>query len=260
VTKYNVILCGPVGSGKTSSLRTVPGPLFVIATEPGIESILDHANNIEGGTPWAKARHWAFIPPADPDWSTMIDNANKLNKFTQEQLMKMPGVNRQDYTQFISVLNTCANLKCDICGEKFGAMDHLGPEWTVAVDGLSGLSTMSMDLVAGGKPVKTQADWGSAMDNVERLVMKWTGSTKCNFVLVSHLDREYDELTGGTKLMVSTLGRKLAPRIPRFFDEVVYCHRAGTEFFWSSTEANVDTKVRRLPFSDKIKPDFGQLK
>lgn len=247
--KHNTILVGPVGTGKTSSLRTVKGPLFVLATEPGIESILTHTMDT----------HWRFIPPADPDWSIMVQNAKLVNTLTQEQLMKQAGINRQDYRQFIDVLNCCADLKCDVCGQSFGAVDKLNDVWTFAMDGLSGLSTMSMDLVAGGKPTKTQADWGTAMDNIERLTMKLTGSTKCSFVLISHLDREYDELTGGTKLMVSTLGRKLAPRIPRFFDEVVYCHRIGGDFWWSSTEANVDLKVRRLPFSDKIRPDFGQL-
>lgn len=249
MSKFNCILVGPIGTGKTSALATIKGPLYVLATEPGIDRILEHSPQT----------HWHYIAPANPDWSVMAKNANMVNTMTQDQLMKMAGVNRQEYRQFIEVLNTCGDFKCDVCSQSFGAVDLLPEGSTFAVDGLSGLSIMSMDLVAGGKPTKTQPDWGTAMDNIERFVSKCTGSTKCNFVLISHLDREVNELTGATQLMVSTLGRKLAPRIPRFFDEVVYCYREGSSFWWSSIQDMVDLKVRRLPFADKIKPDLMQL-
>lgn len=252
MSKTNVLLLGPIGTGKTHALRTVYGAghrLLTLATEPGIDKILTHG----------ELCHWHYVPPADPDWHAMTDNAHKVNTLTQETLMKMPGVNRQEYRQFIEVLNVCSNFTCDICGEAFGPVDALPANSVLACDGLSGLSIMAMDLVAGGKPVKTQADWGVAMDNLERLLLKLCTATKCSFVLCSHLDREVNELTGGTTIMVSTLGRKLAPKVPRFFDEVVACRREGQNFFWSTTAMNTDLKARRLPFSDEIPPDFGPL-
>jgi hypothetical protein len=252
VSKFNVILLGPIGTGKTSSLRTIPAAgqtLFCVSTEPGIESILAHSDNC----------HWHYIPPATADWAVLAKNANLVNTTSQDQLMKMPGVNRHDYRQFIEFLNACANFTCSVCGKEFGPVDHFPQDCVFAVDGLSGLSVMSMDLVAGGKPTKSQADWGTAMDNLERLLTKLCADTKCSFVLISHADREYDELTGGTKVMVSTLGRKLAPKIPRFFDEVVYCRKSGKDFWWSTIEPNVDLKARRLPFSDEIPPTFASL-
>ena len=42
--KYNILLVGPIGTGKTTALRSIVEEcnkkLFVIATEPGIENIL----------------------------------------------------------------------------------------------------------------------------------------------------------------------------------------------------------------------------
>jgi hypothetical protein len=253
LSKTNVLLSGPIGTGKTSALRTIPEcghRLFVLALEPGLDKILTHSANC----------HWHYVAPATTDWDTMSRNADLVNKMSNDQLQKMKGMSNMGYRQFIEVLDTCAGFHCDICGEDFGAIDKdLRPDDVFAVDGLSGLSIMSMDLVVGAKPVKTQPDWGVAMDQIERIVNKWCSDTKCSFVLTSHIDREYDEITGGTKIMVSTLGRKLAPRIPRFFDEVVGCVRRADKFYWSTIEDGYDLKSRRLPLADAIAPDFRQL-
>jgi len=253
VSKFNICLSGPVGTGKTSALRTIPAagrPLAVLATEPGIDAILAHDNAL---------CHWSYIPPATEDWDVLTKNATLLNTMSNDQLQKMQGMNKQQYRQFLDVLGTCANFECDVCGKPFGPIDRLPPEWTFAIDGLSGLSKMSMDLVVGGKPIASQPDWGAAMNNLERFIGKCTADIRCNFVLISHLDRELDEITGGTKLMMSTLGRKLAPKLPRFFDEVVLCVRRGRTFYWSTTDNSADLKARRLPFGDELPPDFAPL-
>lgn len=252
MSKVNVILLGPVGTGKTSSLKTIPKaghPLFVIATEPGIENILEHSDLC----------HWHYIPPAAEEWDILIKNATMLNTMTNDQLQKTPGMNKNAYRQFIDLLNACSDFKCVVCGKSFGGVDTFPEGATFAIDGLSGLSKMSMDLVTGGKPIASQPDWGAAMNNLERFLNKCCSDTRCNFVLISHVDREVDEVTGGTKIMVSTLGRKLAPKIPRFFDEAILCVKRGAKFFWSTTESGVDLKTRRLAFSDEIVPDFKPL-
>ncbi len=251
--KINTILQGPTGSGKTFSLRTLVEAgleLFVIATEPGIENVL-------GDLPEERC-HWHYIPPAVPEWGVMIDSANKINTQPQEVLQKSTG-NRIEYRQFIEFLNCCANFSDDRTGECFGAIDDWDTSRVIAVDGMSGLSIMAMDLVCGNKPAKTMADWGMAMDNLERLITKLSCGTKCSFVLTAHLDRELDEISGGTKVTVSTLGRKLAPKIPRFFDEVVQTTRDGNKFYWSTAESGSDLKARKLKISDNLAPSFVQL-
>jgi hypothetical protein len=73
------------------------------------------------------------------------------------------------------------------------------------------------------------------------------------------LERETDEVTGGISLMASTLGRKLAPRLPRFFSDVIHAKREGEKFSWSTATFNVDLKARNVPISETIPPSFVPL-
>jgi hypothetical protein len=83
--------------------------------------------------------------------------------------------------------------------------------------------------------------------------------TFCHFVLVTHIEREIDELSGASRTMVSTMGRKLAPMIPPNFGDVVLAKKEGTEFSWSTAESGVDLKGAFLPISGKLSPSFQPL-
>jgi hypothetical protein len=250
----NTLLVGATGTGKTYSIRTFLDAgitPFIIATEPGIESTL-------GDIP-ADQLHWHYIPPASAGWDEMLDSAKKINMFDLKALTSMTDINKRKYGQFMDVISTCNNFLCDRTGESYGDVSSWGPDKALIIDSLSGLNIMAMNLVVGSKPVKSMADWGIAMDNLERLIIKLTTDLKCYFVLTAHLERETDEVTGGTSLMASTLGRKLAPRIPRFFDDVVMCQREGNNFSWTTTAMGADLKARNLPWGSKIEPTFKQI-
>jgi len=252
----NVMLLGPTGSGKTHCIRTLLDhddimDVFVLFTEPGMEVI--------GDIPCASGLHYHYIPPANTGWAEMIDSAKKINSLSFEALAKLPGINKTKYNQFIEVLETCADFTCDRCGESFGAVDSWGSDRAFVVDSLSGLNVMAMDLVVGSKPTKSQADWGVAMDNLERLIQRLCTSTQCHFVLTAHLEPERDEVSGRVQLMASTLGRKLAPRLPRFFSDVVLCDRQGSKFVWNTAAGNVELKARNLRLSTELEPSFVQI-
>lgn len=260
--KTNVLLLGEVGSGKTHSLRSVVTSakmkLFVLATEQGIESLVGPKSR-GGEIPCSEGCHYHYVSPAKDEWDTLISNAKFINTMGMDQLQKMSGMNKTKYSQFIEVLNALCNFKCDRCGEEFGPVDEFEEDCFLAVDGLTGLSQMAMDLTVGAKPIKTQPEWGAAMDTLHRLIKKLTSDLKCSFVLISHITREKDEVSGGSQIMVSTLGNKLAPEIPKPFDEVVLALRDGDEFRWSTTASNTLLKARVLPWSDNISPDFAQF-
>jgi hypothetical protein len=112
-----------------------------------------------------------------------------------------------------------------------------------------------MSLVVGGKPVKSQADWGIAQDQIEKLVRMWTDGCPCHFVLTAHVERELDAM-GQSKLTVSTLGRALAPKIPPMFSDVILTVREGSKFTWSTANSMVDLKTRSLQIADGIPPSF----
>jgi hypothetical protein len=250
---FNTLLVGSTGTGKTYSLRTLIDAgitPFVLFTEPGMTTLGDLK---------CDKLHWKYVAPASPTWDMMIDSATKINTMSLEGLAKLGGINKQGYGQFRDVLATLANFKCDRCGECFGDVTTWGPDRALIVDSLSGLNIMAMDLVVGSKPVKAMSDWMISMDNLERLVNKLCADTKCHFILTAHLERETDEVTGGVQLMASTLGKKLAPRLPRFFDDVVMCKREGAQFFWSTAAVNADLKSRNLPIADKLEPTFRSI-
>lgn len=247
------MLVGATGTGKTHSIRTLLEAgleVFVLFTEPGQEVLADVSSD---------KLHWHYIPPAAPDFDSMIASATKINTMSFEGLAKLPDIDKRKYTEFIDILTCLSNFKCDRTGNTYGSVDSWEADKVLVVDSLSGLNIAAMNLVAGSKPVKSMADWGCSMDNLERLITKLTVDLKCHFVLTAHLEREVDEVTGGTTLMASTLGRKLAPKIPRFFSDVIHVKRQGDKFLWSTATANADLKARNLPISDSVPPSFKPL-
>ena len=246
----NILLVGATGTGKTHSIRTLCDlglEVFVVFTEPGMEVLADIPSD---------KLHWKYIAPSTPEWTDMIDSANKINKMTFKSLTDLSDINKSKYTEFLDLLTTLSNFKDDRTGKEYGAVDSWGPERVLVVDSLSGLNIMAMNLVTGSKPVKSMADWGVAIDNLERLITKLCVDTKCHFVLTAHLERETDETTGGSSLMAATLGRKLAPKLPRFFSDVIHVKRDGGKFLWSTASINVDLKARNLPLADNLNPSF----
>ena len=246
----NFLLLGESGSGKTYSLRTFIEAgldLFVLQTEPGGTVLSDLPK---------EKYHYHYLAPANPSWDAMKDSATKINTLSMKGLANLEGINKREYAQWIEVIGTLGNFTCDRCGESFGDVSTWDSSRVLVIDSLSGLNIMAMDLVVGSKPVKSMADWGIAMDNLGRLINKLVTDTKCHVVLTAHLEPEKDEVTGRVMNMPSTLGRKLAPLIPRFFDNVIHCVREGTDFRWSTATANTALKARDLPISEKLPPSF----
>lgn len=255
---YNILLVGPVGTGKTYSCHTfleANKELFILSTEPGLETILEEWEKLDVDM---ENVHYTKVMPAVTDWDTLIQNAERTNLLTMEQLQKTQAVNKSEYKQFIDVYKALANFT-DQHGEEFGAVDEWDDSRVLVIDGLSGLSRMALHLVVGAKPIKTQPEWGCAMGNLQNLIEKLCDDTKCTFVLVSHVERQKDELTGGTHLTLSTLGNKLAPELVKLPDEIIYTRREGGKFRWSTIESGIDLKSRKLPWSDDIEPTFVQM-
>lgn len=272
MAKYNVILQGGAGSGKTysiASLVTAGLELFIIATESGVENCPSIAALLKD--PETKDKiHIHYVSPSNPSWDILISNATQVNTLPNAALQKMQGMNRAEYDQFMQLLSACANFKCFICDKEFGPVDwnasaeegergYFDQTKALVLDGLTGAGTMSMNCVIGSKPIKTQPDWGVAMDQLERFIHKLVYNLNCTFVLISHVEKQIDPVEGGMIISLSTLGNKLAPKIPPLFDEVVHCVRNGKNFHWTTLTEGYDLKARKLPLHDKLEPSFVQL-
>lgn len=259
----SVLLQGASGSGKTSSivtLLTAGIEVFVIGTEPGfVDSLIDRCRELK--IPMDKL-HWTTVLPATDGWDALDSMVDKIGSLDFEGISKIKGIGkdktRVPAQRFLSALK---DFQDERTGRSFGSFTTWSDDRALVIDSLSGLSIISWYLTVGNKPTGAPGEWNIAMNFIEALLMKINSDRQCYFVLTAHIEKEMDEISGVTRVMTSTLGRKLAPKIPRFFGEVVYATRTTEDpkFRWSTIDRNADLKNRILPVGDKLAPDFGPI-
>jgi hypothetical protein len=256
----NVLLMGPAGTGKTFSIGTLVDSgveVFYLGLEPGIESLL--AFYKDKGKELPANLHWHTLDAPKASFSELIDSATKINTMQLDTLAKMQDPNRSKHNQFIKMLEALNDFPDDRTGQRFGCVDTWDTSRALVVDGMAGLARAAMSLVVGGKPVRNQSDWGIAQDQVEKIIRLWSDHCKCHFVLIAHVEREQDAIMGGIKLMVSTLGKALAPKLPPMFSDVILTERSGSNFTWNTGSAMADVKTRNLAIAEKLPADFGAI-
>lgn len=257
---FNVLIMGPAGTGKTHSIGTLVDSgleVFYLALEPGLESLLGYYT--DAGKPIPANLHWHTLKAPKASFADLLDSATKINQLSLESLAKMADPNRGKHNQFLELLSALNNFPDDRSGQKFGPVNEWDTTRVLVIDGLAGINKAAMSLVIGGKPVKNQSDWGIAQDQVEKILRMICDSCPCHFVLLAHVERETDAILGGVKLMVSTLGKALAPKIPAMFSDVILSTRQGSKFTWDTANVQADLKTRNLPIKGDIVPEFKQI-
>lgn len=248
----NVLLMGPSGTGKTTALKTLidyPGiEVFALFTEPRYDILGPYLDKI----------HWRYIAPATPSWGALSSAAKMVNTMSNDALQKLNSISGPEYLQYVDVLALCNNF-IDQHGKEFGDVLTWPNNRVFVLDGLTGLSKMARKLKAGTKPILTQPDWGVCMTMIQEFVDTLVMGTFCHFILIGHVEKEVDEITGGGKTMVSTMGRKLAPLIPPNFGDVIQAKKDGNSFTWSTAEPQTDLKGGFLPNNGKLAPSFAPL-
>lgn len=254
ISAPKILLEGPGGTGKTYAIRTfVPQGItpFVIALDAqGIESVAD--------IPCPKL-HWHTIGAAAKSWSNMIDESKRLLTLSYDGITKMIDANKHKQSRWIATLETLAKPKCDRCGKEFPEVDKWGTDTAIIIDHLTELSQASKEWAVGDKLVLHEGEWQVAMNNLENFIRQLTIVCRCWVVMIAHIDREIDTVRGGTKIMTHTLGRKLAPKLPVLFSDVVSAERNVKEFHWSVASPDMDLKSRNLPLEAKLPPDFAKI-
>lgn len=256
----NVMVMGPAGAGKTHSIGTLVDSgieVFYLGLESGLESLLGYYT--DRNKPIPANLHWHQFNTQAQGFEAMISNAEKINMLNLESLAKMVDPNKSKYNQFVQLLRVLSNFKDDRTGETFGAVDAWTSERALVIDGLTGLGNIAMSLVVGGKAVKNQSDWGIAQGQVETILRQLCDGCKCHLVVLAHIEREVDQVLGGTKIMVSSLGRALAPKIPPMFSDVILAARSGTTWTWDTASALADVKTRNLPIKADNPQNFAPI-
>lgn len=256
----NVCLIGPAGTGKTHSLGTLVDSgieTFVVMMEQGLESLLGYWTDRGKPVPPNLRYHKLAAPTAS--FAEMIKNAELINTMGLDSLAKMTDPNKSKYNQFVGLLKALNDFPDDRTGQKFGPVNLWTPNRALCIDGLTGLNAAAMQLVVGGKAVRSQSDWGIAQDQIEKILRMLCDACACHFVLIAHVEREQDQLSGGVKLMPSTLGKALAPKISAMFSDVVMAVRQGDKWAWDTANPMADLKTRNLPIRADNPPDFRPI-
>lgn len=260
----SILLMGPSGSGKTYSLSTLLEAgleVFVVSTEPhGLETLLDVVAAKQ--LPLAKL-HWRYHGPARPGFESLTKQAQLIAVGNQDSLSKQqPGPNRSE-ASWIGMLKTFCDFVDEKDGKSYGDVTKFDSSRALVVDSLSGISSMAMDVTIGDKVTANPGEWGIAMRALDKFLLSCTSDLKCFFVMTAHIEKEIEEISGVTRVMASTLGKKLAPQIPKFFSEVVLAEAEtkgdSREFSWSTNTPNHILKARSLRVSAKLPPSFGPI-
>lgn len=255
-----VVIMGPPGTGKTWSVGTLLAAgleVFVLVTEPnGVDVLLDTVKNHGGDL---SKLHWRTLSPAAPGWTALQKQAETAGTMSYADIQNIKaGVDKAHTKQYASFLKLCNNF-IDNEGQEWGDVTDFGPDRAFVIDSLTGLNAIIMDQTIGYKPTAHQGEWGTSMNMQIKLLLKLTSDCQCFFVLIAHVDKELNEVTGISSVTIHALGRKNAMPIVGMFSEVVYAKKVKDQFFWSTVELNTDTKQRGLPLSGTIPPDFAQV-
>ncbi len=257
----NVLLEGPTGTGKTYSIGTLVDTgveVFFLGLEAGMESLLGYWT--DRGLPVPENLHWHVLNlTTGSAFKTLQGSAQLIGAQTQESLYKMQDFTRGQNNPMERLLGVMNDFVDQRTGGHFGAVDSWGPNRCLVIDGLTGLSDFAMQMVIGTKPIKSQTDWGIAQDMVYRFLKACTDASKCHFVLIAHIERETDQVLGGVKITVATLGKALPPKIPPMFSDVIFAYRQNTSWLWSTANNLVDLKTRNLPVQENLPPTFGAI-
>lgn len=262
----SVLLCGPSGSGKTSSIATqlLCGlEVFVIVTEPdGVASLLDSCVRLNAPVDHL---HWSFCAPAAAGWMELEDMITKISGMDQKQLADQRDMGKSSFRPAaMKFLNAFRAFGDDRTGQDFGDFTKWPDTFSLNIDSLTGWSMIAWGCTVGFKPTANPGEWGIAQNFIFNMLTKINADRKCFFTLTAHVEKEMDELTGVKKMMVSTIGAKLAPKIPPFFSEVVRCERTmvqggSAKFTWSTVDSQMDLKNRALPVGANLSADFKPI-
>lgn len=267
----SVIIEGEMGSGKTHSLQTLlmdDKGGFTGRSMSGIEKVImiNHEGGFEdvlGHIPKDKLA-WNYLPVSEGSFAGLQAMIRTINTQHPDTIQKNGGINRHLYPEFDKLLGLCNDFIDQRTGVSLGPVFNFPQNWCLWYESISALSEISKNNAIGDKPFMELRDYQMVQFPIRKFLNHLVFSTKCLFVATAHLEREHNESTGMTELMISTVGKKLGPILPRFFSDVIVAERIDTvgsqpKFVWHTVKPGIRTKTRNLPWKSDMLPDFRPL-
>lgn len=260
-----ICLMGLGGTGKTYALGTLGDwcdkngfEMAVLFTEQSTETLLGYFRDHGREPPACIYWHQQVTKPLS--LKSLLQMADTVGKLSYESLAKSVDSNRSgDNNAFWKILGSCTNFKDDRTGKELGSVDSFPLKRIFVIDSLTELGNAAMKMQVGARPMASPGDYGVAQNNLLNFLRLCTQGMVCPFVLTAHVDREKDEITQSTKVMIKAIGKALASEIPTLFSDVIYTTREADKFYWDTAAYGVDTKTRSLGIKSKIEPNFALI-
>jgi len=193
------------------------------------------------------------------DLDTLLDQINKINTLNYQSLSDMPEQNKSKTNEFVQILKALKSPKDEFSGRELGSVDTWDSSRCLVIDSLSGIALASVRNVMGIKTVISPGQWNIIMQTVENFINHMCMALRCWVIITAHPEREHDEVTGKTRVFASVPGKKLAPKIGRYFSEILETKYTGGKYIWSNVSDTIAIKRRVLPPSDSINPDWAPI-
>lgn len=257
---FSALICGVSGTGKSYCQRTISNCKI-----PGTDKTLEyftvvtdrHSKAIIQEDPRA---HYIYIPPVGADWNVLRTAFKNTNELSYAALCDLKvGVEKKKCNQMLEVVEALNSFKCQHCNRNFGDVATWQTDRVLIFDHLSGISEMSRQLTVGLRQVMTQGEYGVAMQNIYSLLTSIIRNSTCHIAVMAHIEMEKDEVSGLIYQMVQTLGRKLAPELPKEFSDVIRTDKSGAKFFWTTIYNNMAVKPTNVELSQSLEPTFELL-
>ena len=260
-----IVLMGLGGTGKTYSLGTLADwceankfELAILFTENSTETFLGYFRDKGKEPPPCIYWHQQITRPISLD--TLIRTADTVGKLSYKAITEMQDSARGgDSNAFFKILQTCNAFIDDRTGKELGSVTNFPLSRIFVIDSLTELANAALKMVIGSKPTASLPDYGMAQNNLMNFLRLATQGIQCPFIVTAHVDRETDQITQSTKIMIKSIGRALATEIPTLFSDVIYTVREGSTFTWDTAAYGVDTKTRSLGYRSKIPPTFAPI-
>lgn len=242
---------GGPGVGKTTLIKSL-----VLAGITPMCIFTENSFDVLGDTDPTKV-HWMYIKPTSTDIQNLIDSATKIQSMNADAIQKSHDMTRAQRNQYMPILNALAKFVCNRTGENFGNVSLWGTDKCLVVDSLSGITLAATKLAVGEKYAMTQPEYQLVMKTIENLIIQICTGFHCHALVTSHAEREIDETFGGVKIYPSTIGRKLAPVLGRYFTDVFMQKRlpgVPPKYVIDTADTQADLKARNAPIQADLPP------
>jgi hypothetical protein len=143
-------------------------------------------------------------------------------------------------------------------GEDLGPVESWTPKDILVLDSLTmcGRASLQMVMVANAAGLKNPEiqHYGTAMENVEKLVMSLMASTTpCHVIINTHIT----SVEGDARLYPDALGSKLPPKIGKYMDNIVGLRLAGGQRKFLTQKDGLLALKTAVPMAENLPIDTG---